>query len=70
MQLWLMLAILIAMSCKRCTRLGSRLQGHPERPKTPGMETTNGPLGKSGLSQAAGMALALRMEEQNIASST
>lgn len=44
-------------------RLGSRLQGHPERLKLPGMETTSGPLG-SGLSQAAGMALALRMEEQ------
>ena len=40
-------------------RLGSRLQGHPERLKLPGMETTSGPLG-SGLSQAAGMALALR----------
>lgn len=36
-------------------RLGSRLQGHPERTKLPGMENTSGPLG-SGLSQAAGMA--------------
>ncbi len=34
---------------------GSRLQGHPERQKLPGVETTSGPLG-SGLSQAAGMA--------------
>lgn len=34
---------------------GSRLQGHPERTKLPGIETTSGPLG-SGLSQAAGMA--------------
>lgn len=42
---------------------GSRLQGHPERLKLPGMETTSGPLG-SGLSQAAGMALALRMQKQ------
>lgn len=33
----------------------SRLQGHPERTKLPGVETTSGPLG-SGLSQAAGMA--------------
>ncbi len=41
-------------------KFGSRLQGHPERTKLPGMETTSGPLG-SGLSQAAGMALALRM---------
>lgn len=42
-------------------RLGSRLQGHPERTKLPGMETTSGPLG-SGLSQAAGMAYALKMD--------
>jgi transketolase len=44
-------------------QFGSRLQGHPERLKMPGMETTSGPLG-SGLSQAAGMALALRMDKQ------
>jgi transketolase len=44
-------------------KLGSRLQGHPERTKLPGLETTSGPLG-SGLSQAAGMALALRMDKQ------
>jgi transketolase len=44
-------------------QLGSRLQGHPERLKLPGMETTSGPLG-SGLSQACGMALALRMNKQ------
>jgi transketolase len=41
-------------------KLGSRLQGHPERTKLPGLETTSGPLG-SGLSQASGMALALMM---------
>lgn len=40
-------------------RLGSRLQGHPERTKLPGMENTSGPLG-SGLSQAAGMAYVLK----------
>ena len=39
---------------------GSRLQGHPERTKLPGLEHTSGPLG-CGLSQAAGMALAMRM---------
>lgn len=44
-------------------QLGSRLQGHPERTKLPGMENTSGPLG-CGLSQAAGMALALRMDKQ------
>jgi transketolase len=43
-------------------KFGSRLQGHPERVRLPGLETTSGPLG-SGLSQAAGMALALRMDE-------
>lgn len=42
-------------------QLGSRLQGHPERLKLPGMETTSGPLG-CGLSQAAGMSLAMRMD--------
>ncbi len=38
-------------------QFGSRLQGHPERTKLPGLETTSGPLG-SGLSQAAGLAAA------------
>src|SRR5437868_4686274 len=44
-------------------QLGSRLQGHPERTKLPGMETTSGPLG-CGLSQASGIALAMRMNQQ------
>lgn len=42
-------------------KLGSRLQGHPEREKLPGVETTSGPLG-SGLCQAAGYAYASRMD--------
>jgi transketolase len=42
-------------------QLGSRLQGHPERQRLPGLETTSGPLG-CGLSQACGMALAMRMD--------
>lgn len=42
-------------------KLGSRLQGHPERTRLPGMETTSGPLG-CGLSQASGMSLAMRMD--------
>jgi transketolase len=42
-------------------KFGSRLQGHPERTRLPGLETTSGPLG-SGLSQAAGMALAMKMD--------
>jgi len=43
---------------------GSRLQGHPERTKLPGLENTSGPLG-CGLSQAAGMALAMRMDKDH-----
>ncbi len=43
-------------------KLGSRLQGHPERQRLPGMENTSGPLG-CGLSQAAGMSLAMRMDK-------
>lgn len=42
-------------------QFGSRLQGHPERLRLPGLETTSGPLG-SGLSQACGMALGMRMD--------
>jgi len=42
---------------------GSRLQGHPERTMLPGVETTSGPLG-SGLSQAAGIAYAARMDKK------
>lgn len=41
----------------------SRLQGHPERTKLSGLETTSGPLG-CGLSQAIGMALAFRLNQQ------
>ncbi len=44
-------------------KFGSRLQGHPERLKLPGLENTSGPLG-CGLSQACGMALALRMNKE------
>lgn len=42
-------------------QLGSRLQGHPERLRLPGLESTSGPLG-CGLSQACGIALAHRMD--------
>lgn len=40
-------------------KFGSRLQGHPERTKLPGLENTSGPLG-SGLSQGAGYAYTLQ----------
>lgn len=48
---------------KTLRKFGSRLQGHPEREKLPGMENTSGPLG-CGLAQAAGMALGLRMDDR------
>jgi transketolase len=44
-------------------KLGSRLQGHPERERLPGVETTSGPLG-SGLAQAAGYAYASKMDDK------
>ncbi|MDB5266132.1 MAG: Transketolase protein [Parcubacteria group bacterium] len=47
--------------CLTLRKFGTRLQGHPERLKLPGMETTSGPLGE-GLSQGGGMAYALRMD--------
>ncbi len=47
--------------CLTLRKFGSRLQGHPERLRLPGMENTAGPLGE-GLSQGAGMAYALRMD--------
>lgn len=49
--------------CLTLRSFGSRLQGHPERTRLPGLETTSGPLGE-GLSQAAGMALAFRMDNK------
>ena len=45
--------------CLTLRKFNSRLQGHPERLRLPGLETTSGPLGE-GLSQAAGMAYALK----------
>ena len=50
--------------CLSLRKFGSRLQGHPERTKLPGLETTSGPLG-SGLSQAAGMAYAARIPDRS-----
>lgn len=45
-------------------KFGSRLQGHPERTRLPGLENTSGPLG-SGLSQAAGVAYVLQHLDGN-----
>lgn len=48
---------------KTLRKFGSRLQGHPERERLPGLETTSGPLG-SGLGQACGIAYGARMDSK------
>ena len=48
---------------KTLRKLGSDLQGHPERERMPGLETTSGPLG-SGLAQASGYAYAARLDQK------
>src|SRR3990167_452061 len=48
---------------KTLRKFGTRLQGHPERERLPGVETTSGPLG-SGLGQAAGYAYAARLDNK------
>jgi transketolase len=44
-------------------KFGSRLQGHPERTRLPGLETTSGPLG-AGLAQACGLGFAAKMDHK------
>ncbi|MHB8442792.1 MAG: transketolase [Patescibacteria group bacterium] len=44
-------------------KIDSRLQGHPHRTSLPGVETSSGPLGE-GLSQAIGIALAARIDNE------
>lgn len=46
---------------KTLRKFGSRLQGHPERLRLPGLETTSGPLG-AGLAQSCGLAYVARMD--------
>jgi transketolase len=48
---------------KTLRALGTRLQGHPERTRLPGSETTSGPLG-AGLAQASGLAYAGMMDKK------
>lgn len=48
---------------KTLRKLGTRLQGHPERTRLPALETTSGPLG-SGLAQAVGLAYAGKMDRK------
>jgi len=45
-------------------QLGSHLQGHPDKNKTPGVEVCTGSLGQ-GFSQAVGLALAGRVKKEN-----
>ena len=48
---------------KTLRKINSRLQGHPSRHLLPGIETSSGPLGE-GISQAIGMALAAKMNNE------
>lgn len=45
-------------------QLGSRLQGHPDMQKTPGIDATTGSLGQ-GISIACGLALAAKINHQS-----
>ena len=47
----------------KAKELGSMLQGHPDRLKTPGIEAGTGSLGQ-GLSIAVGMALAMKLDKR------
>jgi len=49
---------------KSLRKLNSTLQGHPHNLSTPGIEVSSGPLGQ-GISQAVGMALASKMNNEN-----
>lgn len=49
---------------KTLRQLGSRLQGHPDCKKTPGVDMATGSLGQ-GFSAANGMALALRLDKRD-----
>jgi transketolase len=50
--------------CLTLRKFGSRLQGHPERARLPGLETTSGPLGE-GLSQGNGIAYSWMMDARS-----
>ena len=49
---------------KEFRKLGSRLQGHPDLNKLPGVDMTTGSLGQ-GLSVACGMAMASKLKKQS-----
>lgn len=50
---------------KTLRKLGSNLQGHPNRLLLPGIETSSGPVGE-GLSQSVGMALGAKMNKKKL----
>ena len=49
---------------KTLRKFGSRLQGHPHMHSAPGIEISGGPLGQ-GVSMAAGIALAAKMDKKD-----
>ena len=53
-----------SIELKSLRKLNSRLQGHPVKGSPPGVENTSGPLGQ-GLSQACGVALALKSDQKS-----
>jgi len=52
---------------KTLRKFGSKLQGHPHREFLTSLETSSGPLGE-GLSQAVGMAIALKLDNKMVSS--
>ncbi|MCD6478327.1 MAG: transketolase [Candidatus Diapherotrites archaeon] len=56
-----LLGIIPARELNRLREVDSMLQGHPDRNKTPGIETVSGTLGQ-GFSVACGMALAAKLD--------
>lgn len=50
-----------AEELKTLRKLGSRLQGHPERTRLPALENTSGPLG-DGIAQAVGLAYGAKLD--------
>jgi transketolase len=57
------LGIIDKQEFKTFKDIGSRLQGHPDHFKTPGIEANTGSLGQ-GLSIACGMAIAMKMDKK------
>lgn len=56
-----LLGVIPANELNRLREVNSMLQGHPDRNKTPGIETVSGTLGQ-GFSVACGMALAAKLD--------